>query len=75
MKIEIKSENNQFFSISLSSNEENIVIPEEIVVPEVVEELPQPPPNTGAPIENFRQTNSFDFFEGTSWAGKKNSFD
>lgn len=42
---------------------------------EVVEEIPQPPYRgpIAAPIENFKSGN-FDLFEGTSWAGKKNSF-
>lgn len=42
---------------------------------EVVEEFLQPPPvQKGTPIENQTETNSFDWFSGTSWAGKKQQF-
>ena len=51
-------------------------IQEEVpVVEQVAEVIPQPPPvQKGTRIENHTETNSFDWFSGTSWAGKKQQF-
>jgi hypothetical protein len=50
-------------------------IQEEVpITEEVVEVIPQPPIQKGTPIENHKETNSFDWFSGTSWAGKKQGF-
>src|SRR6478735_7018544 len=49
-------------------------IEESIKQEQVVVEIPQPPvnePSRGARIENYTETNSFDYFSGTSWGGKK----
>lgn len=48
--------------------------PTPVVQEQVVEEYIQPPVERGTPIENHKETNSFDFFSGTSWAGTKQGF-
>lgn len=80
MKIELVDTSDENFSIStgvFEINTESIGSPiEEIVTitpPEEVEKTPPVEPQRGAPLENPRG-NSFDFFEGTSWAGKKQGF-
>ena len=35
----------------------------------------QPVKNNAAPLENSREGHPMDLFGGTSWAGKRNSFD
>lgn len=57
--------------------QENVVEVEEVpeIEVEVIEEIPQSPPvQKGTRIENYTETNSFDFFSGTSWGGKKQGF-
>lgn len=75
MKIEIVANNDENFNLIPQTSVE---VQPPVQAEEVVE-TPQPlppqdscPPNPrAAPIYNHTETNSFDLFSGTSWAGNK----
>lgn len=77
MRIEIITVNDESFAIYPPSNNVEETPAEEVPIVEVeqvVEETPQPPVERCVSIENPKESNSFDWFSGTSWGGKKQGF-
>ena len=84
MNIEITTQEDEFFKIEvkkfgeqyLASDGERVAIgvTEQDAVQSIEEMTPEPVKSNAAPLENSREGHPFDFFGGTSWAGKRNGF-
>ena len=64
MKIEINANNDAFFTL-IDSSDVDVPDYEERTDPVIIEEVAPAPPSV--PLENPKETNSFNIFAGTSW--------